>query len=183
MKSILASALAATAVLAAPLETRQSTNIDPVVLQFALTLEHLENVFYKQALQKFSAADFTAAGFPADYRNKLTYIAADEESHVKLLTSALTAAGQKPVKACTYKFPYTDVKGFVGLSSVIEGVGTSAYLGGAPLITSKDYLTVAGSILVTEALHTSYQRNSVGQIPFANAYGTVSSTSLVIQYS
>lgn len=93
---------------------------------------------------------------------------------MSLLTGALTAAGVKPVEQCTYSFPYEDVKGFITLSSVLEGVGTSAYLGGAPLITSKDYLAVAGSILVTEALHTSLQRVAIGEIAAANPYGTVS---------
>ena len=51
-------------------------------------------------------------------------------------------------------------------------VGTSAYLGGAGLIQSKAYLGVAGSILVTEALHTSLQRFNLGEIAPANPYGT-----------
>ncbi|KAK4945502.1 hypothetical protein LTR10_015398 [Elasticomyces elasticus] len=172
--SIAASLLWAYGAVALPagLSARQSTNIDTTVLQFALTLEHLENAFYHGALNNFTEQDFMNAGYSATYYNNLKYISVDEQSHVQLLSSALTAAGVTPNAACTYKFPYTDVKSFITLSSVLEGVGTSAYLGGAPLITSKAYLTVAGSILVTEALHTSYQRATVGEVPFANPYGT-----------
>jgi len=59
-----ASALAfAGASLAAPHEKRQDASSgDVTVLQFALTLEHLENVFYHGALKKFSAGDFQKAG-------------------------------------------------------------------------------------------------------------------------
>lgn len=53
-------------------------------------------------------------------------------------------------------------------------MGTGAYLGGAPLITSDQYLTTAGSILAVEALHTSYQRNALNKVPFANPLYTVS---------
>lgn len=63
-------------------------------------------------------------------------------------------------------------KDFVALSATIEGLGVSAYLGGAPLIASKTYLTIAGSILVTEAIHQSAARNAAGLLPMANAYGT-----------
>lgn len=120
----------------------------------------------------FTVQDFINAGYTADYYNNLKYISYDEQSHVQLLTSALKAAGYPANAACSYKFPYTDVKSFITLSSVLEGVGTSAYLAGAPLITSKQYLTVAGSILVAEALHTSMQRSAVAEVPMANPYGT-----------
>ncbi|EPS44864.1 hypothetical protein H072_1194 [Dactylellina haptotyla CBS 200.50] len=154
-------------------------DIDLVVLQFALTLEHLENVFYKQALKKIPEYKFLQAGYTKEYYNNIKYIAHDEEEHVKLLTGGITAAGGKPVAACKYDFPFTDVKSFISLSSILEGVGTSAYLGGAPLITSKDYLTIAGSILVTEALHTSMQRAALHRVPSANPYGTPLSPSPV----
>jgi hypothetical protein len=61
---------------------------------------------------------------------------------------------------------------FVTLSTVLEGVGTSAYLGGAPLLQDKDILTTAGAILVTEALHTSQQRVAIGEVPAALDLGT-----------
>jgi hypothetical protein len=134
-----------------------------------------DSIFATTSLRALDTDNGT--GQSAQYYKNLQYIAHDEEEHVKLLSGALTAAGVTPNAACNYTFPYEDVHGFLGLSSVLEGVGTSAYLGGAPLITSKAYLTVAGSILVTEALHTSLQRVAVGEIAAANPYGTVSNRS------
>jgi hypothetical protein len=116
--------------------------------------------------------DFIDAGFDANYFTNLKHIVHDEEEHVILLTAAIEAAGAKPVAACEYHFPMTDVKSFLTLSSVLEGVGTSAYLGAAGLISSKANLGVAASILVTEALHTSLQRFSIGQVAAPNPYGT-----------
>lgn len=135
-------------------------------------LEHLENAFYKKALSTWDQKFFTDAGFTAQYYDELKYVAHDEEGHVLYLEAGLTAAGAQPVKACEYNFPMTTAKEFVALSSVIEGVGVSAYLGAAADITSKAYLTAAGSILVTEALHQSAARGAVGEIPMANVFGT-----------
>lgn len=72
-------------------------------------------------MAKFTEADFLAAGYSAKYFSDLKYIAHDEEQHVLLLEGGLKAAGAVPVAACEYNFPYTDVKSFVSLSSVLEG--------------------------------------------------------------
>ncbi|OJD14120.1 hypothetical protein AJ78_05494 [Emergomyces pasteurianus Ep9510] len=178
MKSSLRSAfigfLSASGVFGAPLEAPQGggavTDLD--ILQFALTLEHLENVFYKGAFSRFTENHFREAGFDSRLFNQLGFIAQDEEDHVVFITKALSAAGVKPVSACEYNFPYTDVHSFLALASVLEGIGTSAYLGGARLITNKDILTQAGAILVSEGLHQSVLRNSLSQISSAKVTGT-----------
>lgn len=151
-------------------EKRQALT-DADILQFALTLEHLENVFYQEGL-KMPASEFEAAGFSFQYYDNLKYISMDETDHVMELTAGLQAAGATPVAACTYKFPYTDAKSFVSLASVLEGVGSAAYLGAAPAIQNPEYLTIAGSILVTESIHTAVQRYALGEIAPANPYGS-----------
>ncbi|KAH8672634.1 ferritin-like domain-containing protein [Tricladium varicosporioides] len=149
-----------------------ASNVDPVILQYALTLEHLENAFYKKALSMWPQQAFLDAGFSDKFYDQLKYIAHDEEGHVVYLEAGLKAAGAIPVATCEYTFPMTTPQDFVKLASVVEGLGVSAYLGAAGFITSKAYLTAAGSILVTEALHQSATRGAVGEIPMANVFGT-----------
>jgi hypothetical protein len=125
-----------------------STPTDTQILQYALTLEHLESKFYRDGLNQFSAIEFTKAGFPTWVRDRMLQISGHEDQHVQLLTGAL---GNDAVAECSYKFPYNDVKGFVGLAAVLESVGVSAYLGAASSIVDKTYLTVAGSILTVSS--------------------------------
>ena len=71
-----ATALLASTVLAAPVEKRAVTDAD--ILQYALTLEHLENVFYKGALSTMPRQMWLDAGFSSEYYDNLKYVSSND---------------------------------------------------------------------------------------------------------
>ena len=130
MKASTLALLAGTAI-ASPVKRQTPGITDADILNYALTLEHLEDKFYRDGLANYTQADFAAAGYDEVFYNNLKQISYDETTHVSFLTTALQAAGATPVQESTYAFPATDVVSFLALSQVLEGVGVSAYLGAA----------------------------------------------------
>ncbi|OBZ76927.1 Protein rds1 [Grifola frondosa] len=157
---------------------------DISILQYALTLEHLENNFYNTGLAKFDEQAFTDAGFPSWVHGRFLQIAEHEAEHVQYLETAL---GNSSTQPCNYSFPFTDLKSFVGLAMALETVGGSAYLGAAPLITDKAILTVAGSILAVESRHAGWISSAALHIqpwdgPFETPLGLDGVFSLASQF-
>ncbi|KAH8992562.1 ferritin-like domain-containing protein [Lactarius hatsudake] len=131
---------------------------DVDILNFALTLEHLENAFYTEGLSRFTQKDFVDAGFPDWSYDRFKQIAAHEAAHVHFLEATL---GDKATKPCTYKFPYDNPKSFVELSHVLETVGDSAYVGASKFFENKDYLLAAATVLSTEVRHSAWVDSAI----------------------
>jgi hypothetical protein len=140
------------------------------ILQFALTLEHLEDNFYRDGFARFPDSDFAALGLTPEQILDLKQIGATESQHVGFLQSALAQNLIQPVQACTYNFGFTDAAGMVATAAILEQVGVSAYLAAAPLLADPALLGAAGSILTIEARHQSSIRVFSGQVAIPTAF-------------
>lgn len=124
---------------------------DVEVLNYALTLEHLEAAFYTQVV-----AGGKLSGNALKY---LTIIRDHEVAHVQAISQGLTQGGATPVKArASYNFAalgdLTTQAGILKIAALLEATGVGAYNGAAREITNKTILGVAGSIVAVEARHT-----------------------------
>ena len=152
----IASAIAATAVLAAPVQlSKRNVDSEVGLLNVALTLEHLESTFYNHGLTKFSKDDFEKAGFNGEIYDNFVHIREHENAHVDVLTSVIKSLKKTPVPVCQYNFPLTDIQTFVAVARALENTGVSAYLGAAAGLNG-GILTTAGTIVTIEARHSSF---------------------------
>lgn len=131
------------------------------VLNYALTLEYLENKFYATAL--------ASTVIPAADKAVFTQIGKHEQQHVAFLKGALAAnAAAEPTFDFTAKGTFRDVftnyQTFLALSQAFEDTGVRAYKGQATALMGDDaLLTYALQIHAVEARHASVVRRLRGQ--------------------
>ncbi|CAG4989628.1 hypothetical protein DYBT9275_00330 [Dyadobacter sp. CECT 9275] len=127
------------------------------VLNYALTLEYLEDEFYK-------AGNAAANLIPAEDKAIFTTIGKHETAHVAFLVKAL---GAKAIAKPTFDFNYagafadvfTNYKTFVTVSSALEDTGVRAYKGQAgALIADPQILEYALQVHSVEARHAAIAR-------------------------
>lgn len=140
------------------------TMSDLDILNFALTLEHLEARMYADML----ATNILTGKDMTYFQN----FGAAEAAHVTAVTNAIKAAGGTPVAAlASYNFPAFDSRdAILKFAKVAEDIGVGAYQGAAAAIKNKDYLAAAGSIVQIEARHAAIVNLLLGQNPVPSAY-------------
>lgn len=144
------------------------TDLD--ILNFALTLEHLEATFYTMAV--------AGGKLSGDALTVLTAIRDHEVAHVDALAKVITSIGGKPAVAqATYTFGDMSTQdAILATAETLEGVGVGAYTGAAPLIADKAaYLPTAASIEQVESRHYAAIRYLRGSDPAPEAFGPTKS--------
>ena len=141
------------------------------VLNYALTLEHLENAFYRDGVGLF---DFGVDPFGNAINDYLLTIGQHEAAHVATLTATIAELGGTPVTEQAYDFAaaYADPLAFLQTAQALENVGVSAYDGAGAAISDPDLLTAAGTIVAVEALHASYLNVVNSELPAPQPFET-----------
>lgn len=158
----LAGGLAAAAALGRPpVAGAALAKSDVAILNYALTLEYLQDAFYTEAERK------GALSGPAARLARV--VGAVERAHVKALREVL---GKRAVARPFFDFRGVteDQPGFVRTAVAFEDLATAAYKGQAPLIRSPEVLAAAVGIHSVEARHAAWIRYIAGATPAAEPF-------------
>ncbi|MDQ6601349.1 MAG: ferritin-like domain-containing protein [Chloroflexota bacterium] len=136
------------------------------ILNYALTLEHLETEMYKQIV--------ASGKLTGDEQGYATQFGAHEAAHVTALTQTIQKLSGTPVAAqAKYNFPAFDTRdNIVKFLVTIEDLGAGAYLAAAPEIKNPDVLTAAVQIHNIEGEHASIWRRQAKMTPVAGAFAS-----------
>jgi len=164
---------AGTAATATTMSPTAGVASDIAILNYALTLEHLETDFYAKVvdsgLLKGKELDFAK------------HVGETERQHVEALTGTIEKLGGTPVAAPMMTFPLKSRKAVLELAATVENLGAAAYLGKAAEIKSPEVLAAALSIHSVEARHAAALNRLLGKSPTPNgAFGNPASEKQVL---
>lgn len=135
---------------------------DKGILNYAYALEQLEAAFYTQViLTPYTSAPAAELALLADIRDH-------EIAHREFFKNAL---GSDAIQALTPDFSkinFTSRQSVLDTAKAFEDLGVSAYNGAGKLISTPDYLVLAGKIVSVEARHAAYIRDLISNGSFAD---------------
>ena len=142
----------------APAEQKMPGGGDLAIVQYALTLEHLETDFYNAVLDSGVVKNKQLGETAKLIRDA-------EQAHVDTLMGVVKDLGGTPKRPKT-NFDAVLEGGeqmVLETAATVENLGAAAYLGQAPRIQSKEILAAALSIHSVEARHASALNTVVGR--------------------
>jgi len=161
---------------------------DVPILNYALTLEHLENVFYRDGLDEFGDDELMEADVLSEFGDRIRMEVPDyletvgehEAAHVQALSDTVESLGGNPVEEGEYDFGYETPSEFLGVAAALENTGVAAYAGAAPMVVNNDVLSAALGIHSVEARHAGFLNLVNGGSPFPKVIDPKLSTSEVL---
>lgn len=133
------------------------------ILNYAYALEQLEAAFYIQVATSFYAG-------ASDYeKSLLTDIRDHEIAHREFFKNALGSSAIPGLEVNFTAINFADRTSVLGTAKAFEDLGVSAYNGAGKLITSPDYLLLAGKIVSVEARHAALIRDLISNGTFADS--------------
>ncbi|MGN6212519.1 ferritin-like domain-containing protein [Parafilimonas sp.] len=135
---------------------------DPGILNYAYALEQLEAAFYAQVITT------QYGGITTDEVALLTDIRDHEVAHREFFKTALGSAAIPALEVDFSSIDFSSRDSVLGTAKAFEDLGVSAYNGAGQLITSAEYLLVAGKIVSVEARHAAYIRDLIAYGSFGD---------------
>jgi Ferritin-like domain len=131
------------------------------ILNYALTLELIQDSFYSE-VERLGAIKGALA-------EQARVVAAHERAHVRAFQQVL---GSKAVKRARFDFrgATENADRFRRTAVAFEDLAVAAYKGAAPLIKRRAYLVPALAIHTVEARHAAWIRRLAGITPAAHAF-------------
>lgn len=133
------------------------------ILNYAYALEQLEAAFYTRVVESFTS-DFTNSE-----KALLTDIRDHEVAHREFFKAALGANAIPGLEVNFSAIDFGNKSQVLAAARTFEDLGVQAYNGAGQLITTPDYLVLAGKIVSVEARHAAYIRDLISPNSFANS--------------
>jgi hypothetical protein len=127
---------------------------DLAIVNYALTLEYLEDQFYAKVLASHM--------FSGKNLEVIKTFGAEEHEHTLALHKVAMSLGTPAAKPVG-KFPIQNAAQVTKLAATVENLGAAAYLGQAGNIQSKEILAAALAIHTVEARHAATLNGVLGK--------------------
>ncbi len=135
---------------------------DVGVLNYAYALEQIEAAFYTKIFESpYSGISASESALLGDIRDH-------EVAHREFFKAALAAKAIPKLELDFSTINFGSRDGVLGAAKAFEDLGVSAYNGAGKLITSPDYLLLAGKIVSVEARHAAFIRDLIMPGTFAD---------------
>jgi hypothetical protein len=131
------------------------------ILNYAYSLEQLEAAFYMKVIMS------PYSGMSAMEKSLITDIRDHEIAHREFFKSALKSKAIAALEVDFSSIDFGSRDSVLATAKAFEDLGVSAYNGAGSLLTTPDYLVLAGKIVSVEARHAAYIRDLVNAGSFA----------------